>query len=220
MSYLAGPEGDRFNLPKVESRCVVDRSRVDLTADVRLLRGQRALTSAVQLEDANVTLVDPSGRSSGSETLRVETRPEDVTGVVPFSVTGGRLTVYAIECNRPALTARALVGLSPLGHSSNARVIGELGGYLQPTGIAATALDILGKKTPLQAVGNPVMLGGVIHPNPSVSAELAVPVAVRVQPSFTGRLVLDDLPGMPFMSARVVHPTFRRQVQATLSIGV
>lgn len=189
-----------------------ERLSPNFATHVQLVRGVRAVTNSVKLETAKVELIDAEGKVSGSAEVLVESRPEDVVGIIPYTVARSRLTVYALECLRPALLARQLVQLPQLGECQTGRVVGELGGYLNQAGIASTVSEVLRTKAGLHPVGAPLMLGGVIHPNPGVSAELSIPVAVPVARPAKEEFVVISHSDNPFLDSRVVHALSAEQV--------
>lgn len=159
----------------------VDRNLPGFAHHATLVQQSPGLTEVVKLTPTTAEFFNSAGEQIGSDQLSIELRPEDVVGVLPYNVEGGELLVYATECVRPALLAREEIGLPALAGTAGARVLSELGGYLGSVdGLGQAAEAILSQKAALVPSGHAEMIGGLLIPNASVSAELVLPTAVPV----------------------------------------
>jgi hypothetical protein len=179
----------------------VDRTSTGFAHHAALLEQSPGPTEVVKLTRTSATFFNAAGEQIGAAQLSIELRPEDVVGVLPYTVEQGELLVYATECLRPALLAREEVGLPALGGASGTRVLSELGGYLGSVdGLGQAVESILSQKATLVPSGHAQMIGGVLIPNASVSAELVLPTAIPVHRPPQREY---EVPGTQFNAGRV-----------------
>lgn len=176
------------------------RTAANFVASVDLLSAERAPTQVVRCGMTTAEILNSAGETLRTEAVISEERPEDVVGVLPHVVIDGQLWVWALECIRPALTARAQVGLPALAGTESGRVLGELGGYLLADGVLGAAKRILDSKCALKPNGAFEFLGNVVTPNPGVSAELSIPVSVPVAAPVDQEVIIE---GEKFEASRV-----------------